>query len=167
MTDAPAIVRSCPLSAAAAAQAPGPRDLAVAFIGAGNYAGRVLIPAFRASGARLVAVATANGINAARYGRRNGFELVSTDVEAVLAQPEVDLVVIATRHDTHAQFVQRALAAGKHVFVEKPLALTTTEVDTIEAALAPGEQPRECSWLASIAASRRCAANEDTAGRGA
>jgi predicted dehydrogenase len=108
---------------------------AVGFIGAGNYAGRVLIPAFKASGARLVAVASVNGINAARYGRRYGFELVSTDVDAVLTAPAVELIVIATRHDTHAQFIQRALAAGKHVFVEKPLALTASEVDAIEAAL--------------------------------
>jgi predicted dehydrogenase len=94
-----------------------------------------LIPAFRESGARLLAVATASGINAARYGRQYGFEMTSTDVDALLAEREVDLVVIATRHDTHAQFVQRALAAGKHVFVEKPLALTGPEIDGIETAL--------------------------------
>jgi predicted dehydrogenase/threonine dehydrogenase-like Zn-dependent dehydrogenase len=131
--NAPAILRNTSLRAPAS----GPllASPAVAFIGAGNYAGRVLIPAFRASGARLFAVATANGINAARYGRQYGFEMASTDVDAVLAAPEVDLVVIATRHDTHAQFVQRALAAGKHVFVEKPLALTGSEIDAIEAAL--------------------------------
>lgn len=113
----------------------------VGFVGAGNYAGRVLIPAFRASGARLFAVATANGINATRYGRQYGFELASTEVEAVLEAPEVDLVVIATRHDTHAQFVLRALAAGKHVFVEKPLAISAPEMDAVEAAFRdPGRQ---------------------------
>jgi len=136
---APAIERKMSLHAPAS-----PASLAspaVAFIGAGNYAGRVLIPAFRASGARLVAVASANGINAARYGRKYGFELVSTDVEAVFAAPEIDLVVIATRHDTHAQFVQRALNAGKHVFVEKPLALTGFEIDAIEASLRDSARP--------------------------
>ncbi|MEA3108218.1 MAG: hypothetical protein QOI88_2823, partial [Gammaproteobacteria bacterium] len=129
----PAIVRKMPLRAPASGSPVAMPT--VAFIGAGNYAGRVLIPAFRASGARLFAVATASGINAARYGRQYGFELASTDVEAVLASPEVDLVVIATRHDTHAQFVQRALDAGKHVFVEKPLALTGPEIDAIESRL--------------------------------
>jgi predicted dehydrogenase len=116
----------------------------VAFIGAGNYAGRVLIPAFKASGARLFAVVTANGINAARYGRQYGFESVSTDVDAVLASPEIEVVVIATRHDTHAQFIVRALAAGKHVFVEKPLAITHSEIDAVEAALRGSrvERPR-------------------------
>ncbi|MEA3198299.1 MAG: hypothetical protein QOF32_2351 [Gammaproteobacteria bacterium] len=131
--DAPAIVRKISLQPAASGAVTG--NPAVAFIGAGNYAGRVLIPAFRASGARLFAVATASGINAARYGRQYGFEMVSTDVDAVLGAPEVDVVVIATRHDTHAQFVQRALAAGKHVFVEKPLAITASDIDAIETAL--------------------------------
>jgi predicted dehydrogenase len=131
--NAPAIVRN--ISLKVSAPAPLAASPAVAFIGAGNYAGRVLIPAFRVGGARLVAVATANGTSAARYGRQYGFEVASTDVDAVLASPEVDLVVIATRHDSHAHFVQRALAAGKHVFVEKPLALTESEIDAIEAAL--------------------------------
>jgi predicted dehydrogenase len=130
---APAIVRTTPLRSPASGA--GLARPAVAFIGAGNYAGRVLIPAFRKAGARLFAVATANGINAARCGRKYGFELASTDVDAVLEAPEVDIVAIATRHDTHAQFVRRALAAGKHVFVEKPLALDQTDIDGIEAAL--------------------------------
>jgi predicted dehydrogenase/threonine dehydrogenase-like Zn-dependent dehydrogenase len=136
----PAVVRKVSLHA----PAPGPRPAspAVAFIGAGNYAGRVLIPAFRASGARLFAVATTSGINAARYGRQYGFEVVSTEVDEILAAPEVDAVVIATRHDTHAEFVQRALAAGKHVFVEKPLAITAADIDAVEAALRnPVRQP--------------------------
>ncbi|HWS68380.1 MAG TPA: bi-domain-containing oxidoreductase [Steroidobacteraceae bacterium] len=137
---APAIMRSMPLRSPASAPRSG--SPAVAFIGAGNYAGRVLIPAFRASGARLFAVVTANGINAARYGREYGFETASTDIDAVLASPELDLVVIATRHDSHAKFVQRALAAGKHVFVEKPLALADSEIDAIAALLrAPGQAP--------------------------
>jgi len=129
----PAIVRNISLRAP-----PLDRQTAspsVAFIGAGNYAGRVLIPAFRTSGARLFAVATATGVNAARYGRKYGFEVATTDANALIAAPEVDILVIATRHDSHAQFVQRALAAGKHVFVEKPLALTGSELDAIEATL--------------------------------
>ena len=133
------LVRSVSLShapAAASGQDPG-----VAFIGAGNYAGRVLMPAFRAAQARLVAVASANGLSASRYGRQFGFERASTDSEQVLASPDVQVVVIATRHDTHARFVQAALAAGKHVFVEKPLAINRQEVDHIEAALSDLAQP--------------------------
>jgi predicted dehydrogenase/threonine dehydrogenase-like Zn-dependent dehydrogenase len=137
--NAPAVVRKISLRARPPGRAVA--SPAVAFIGAGNYAGRVLIPAFRASGARLFGVASANGINAARYGRRYAFESASTDVESLLAAPEVDAVVIATRHDSHANFVQRALAAGKHVFVEKPLALTAPDVDAIDAAI------RNCGHL--------------------
>jgi predicted dehydrogenase len=130
---------TAPMARSVSLRTPGANALAaapsVAFIGAGNYAGRVLIPAFQAAGVRLVTVATANGISAARYGRRYGFEAASTDVDAVFATRDVDLIVIATRHDTHAQFVQRAILAGKHVFVEKPLALNDAELDAIEAAL--------------------------------
>jgi predicted dehydrogenase len=150
--NAPAVVRRISLNQAPAIAAAKP---GVAFIGAGNYAGRVLIPAFRAGGARLLAVATANGISAARYGRKYGFESASTDVDAVLGAPEVDLVVIATRHDTHAQFVQRALAAGKNVFVEKPLALNGAEIDSIEAAM--GESVGPHSRVLMIGFNRRFA----------
>jgi len=149
---APAIVRKIHLNPARAAAAANP---AVAFIGAGNYAGRVLIPAFRAGGARLLAVATANGISAARYGRKYGFASASTDVDAVLGAPEVDLVVIATRHDTHAHFILRALARGKNVFVEKPLALTSAEIDSIEAAI--GESVGAHSRMLMIGFNRRFA----------
>jgi predicted dehydrogenase len=127
-----AVIRQVALAApATGSQSP---KSTVTFIGAGNYAGRVLIPAFRAAGVRLYAVATSNGVNAARYGRKFGFEVASTDVKAVLAAPESDMIVIATRHDTHATFVEQALAAGKNVFVEKPLALNAGELDAIEVA---------------------------------
>jgi predicted dehydrogenase len=142
---APAMLRTRPVQARTADAPVGAP--AVAFIGAGNYAGRLLIPAFRAAGARLFAVATANGINAARYGRQFGFEVATTDVESVFAAPQVDCIVIATRHDTHAQFVQRALAAGKHVFVEKPLALDSGEVDAIEAALGSAQGTPGCTLM--------------------
>ena len=150
--NAPAVVRKIALDRAPVAAAANP---GVAFIGAGNYAGRVLIPAFRSGGARLLAVVTASGISAARYGRKYGFAFASTDVDAALGAQEVDLVVIATRHDTHAQFVLRALAAGKNVFVEKPLALTDAEIDSIEAALYRSDHPQ--SRMLMIGFNRRFA----------
>ena len=151
--NAAGIVRRMPLNVPATARSTG--RPAVAFIGAGNYAGRVLIPAFRASGARLFAVAAASGINAARHGRRFGFESICTEVDGLFTAPEVDVVVIATRHDTHAQFVQRSLAAGKHVFVEKPLALTAADIDAIEAATR--EVPRAGARILMIGFNRRFA----------
>lgn len=107
---------------------------ALAFIGAGNYASRVLMPAMKAAGARLKTVASAGGVSGAHSGAKLGFEEAVTGVDAVLADPEIDAVVIATRHDSHARYVLAALEAGKHVFVEKPLCLTHDELNTITAA---------------------------------
>ena len=102
-----------------------------AFIGAGNYAGQVLIPAFHNAGVRLKSVASAGGISGAHVGRKNSFEESTTDIEVILNDPDVHAVIIATRHNAHAQQVCEALKTGKHVFVEKPLALDRTELDSI------------------------------------
>lgn len=105
----------------------------VAFLGAGNYAGRVLIPAFKAAGARLHTVVSGGGVSSVHYGRKHGFAQASTDGAAVLADSAVNTVVIATRHNAHAQQVMDALRAGKHVFCEKPLCLTHQELSDIQA----------------------------------
>jgi predicted dehydrogenase len=104
----------------------------VGFIGAGGYATKTLIPAFKDAGAGLVSVASGAGVSAAHAGRKFGFLEATTDVDAILRDGHVDTVVIATRHNTHAGLVCRALEAGKHVFVEKPLAMTGEQVDEIE-----------------------------------
>ncbi|MCH4544001.1 bi-domain-containing oxidoreductase [Ochrobactrum sp. A-1] len=106
---------------------------AVGFIGSGNYAGAVLIPAFKAAEARLVNVASSAGVSGLHVGRKFGFEKTTTDVAELLADSQLNAVVIATRHDTHADLVCRALKAGKHVFVEKPLALSEDELAAITA----------------------------------
>lgn len=120
--------------AAAAAAAKVDSTPSVSVIGAGNYAGAVLIPAFKATGARLARIASAGGASSVHLGRKFGFAEATTDTAALLADPGTDAVVISTRHDTHADYVLRALAAGKHVFVEKPLALTLDEIERIETA---------------------------------
>lgn len=117
----------------------GPRDgsthqAVVAVIGSGNYATSVLIPALRRASARLRTVVSNAGVSGLHAGRKFGFELSTTDVDSVFKDAQVNAVVIATRHDTHAVLTQRALAAGKHVFVEKPLALTLDELHRIETA---------------------------------
>lgn len=104
------------------------------FIGAGNYAGGLLIPAFKKAGVRLRQIASASGVSSVHLGRKFGFDLATTDVDALLAEPAADIIVIATRHDSHADYVVRSLAAGKHVFVEKPLALTHEQLARIERA---------------------------------
>lgn len=130
--------RTVPLSSA-------PRSsgrAAVGVIGSGNYAGAVLIPAFKATGARLVTVVSRSGVSGLHAGRKFGFENTSTDIASVLDDPEVKAVVIATRHDTHAALVVRALTAGKHVFVEKPLALSHEDLRRIaEAHASAGSAP--------------------------
>jgi threonine dehydrogenase-like Zn-dependent dehydrogenase len=106
------------------------------FIGAGNYASRMLIPAFKAAGARFGTIVTAGGTSGVVHGEKAGFAEASTDADALLADPRTDAVAVVTRHDTHAGYVARALRAGKHVFVEKPLALTDEQVADVEAAYA-------------------------------
>lgn len=109
-----------------------PGKCTVAFLGAGNYAGRVLIPAFKAAGATLHSVVSGGGVSAVHFGRKFGFAEAATDSAAVLADPAVDTVVVATRHDAHARQVEAALKAGKHVFCEKPLCLRIDELDRIK-----------------------------------
>ena len=134
-TEATAPVRTVSLVPAGAATiAKVDSTPSISVIGAGNYAGAVLIPAFKAAGARLARIASAGGASSVHLGRKFGFAEATTDIAALLTDPGTDAVVISTRHDTHADYVLRALAAGKHVFVEKPLALTLDELDHIEAA---------------------------------
>jgi predicted dehydrogenase len=134
------VARTLRLAPVAAVAATEP---AVAVLGAGSYAGRVLIPALAHSGVRLLGIASQGGVTAARLGRKYGFSTVTTDPASLVADPQVNAVVVATRHDSHATFVQQALAAGKHVFVEKPLAITAGEIDGIESTLAKLPGPRQ------------------------
>lgn len=109
-------------------------DPAVAFVGSGNYATGVLIPAFKAAGAHLASVASSAGVSGVHAATKYGFVETTTDTDSLFANPKVDALVITTRHSSHAGFVLQALAAGKHVFVEKPICLTLAELDEIEAA---------------------------------
>lgn len=108
--------------------------LSLSVIGAGNYAGAVLVPAFKEAGAGLRRIASSGGVTSVHLGRKFGFEQATTDTAGLLADEGANAVVVATRHDTHANYVLQALAAGKHVFVEKPLALRHEDLDEIAAA---------------------------------
>ncbi len=108
-----------------------PGAVAVGVLGSGNYATGVLIPALKGAGANLKLIASGMGLSAAHAGRKFGFDAATTDVASVLDDPSLQAVVIATRHDSHASLVERALRAGKQVFVEKPMALTGEEIDAI------------------------------------
>jgi predicted dehydrogenase len=104
-------------------------------IGAGNYSGRMLLPVFHRAGAAISTLVNQWGVNAVHYGKKFGVEQVSTDSSAVFENPDIDLVVVATRHDSHAKYVVSAINAGKSVFVEKPLCLTSDELLSIESAI--------------------------------
>jgi len=114
----------------------------VSFIGAGNYATAVLIPAFKAAGAHLHSVASSGGVSGVHAGRKFGFSETTTDSDRLFSDEATDAVVITTRHNSHARFVLQAINAGKHVFCEKPLCLTLEELAQIESALAECEPNR-------------------------
>jgi polar amino acid transport system substrate-binding protein len=100
-------------------------------IGAGDYAKSVLLPNFKAAGAEFHAIATASGVTARSVGELYGFRFCVSGAADVINDADVNLVVVASRHASHAGLVRQALAAGKYVFVEKPLATTDRELDEI------------------------------------
>jgi predicted dehydrogenase len=118
---------------AAPAAAP---QLRLALIGAGNFARGVHMPILRSlrERYRIEAVVTRHGHTAAAVARQVGARWGGTDYRDALADPDIDAVVIATRHDLHARLVLEAMRAGKATFVEKPLALTLDELQELEKA---------------------------------
>ncbi|MFM8409248.1 MAG: bi-domain-containing oxidoreductase, partial [Alphaproteobacteria bacterium] len=120
-------------------------SIGIGLVGAGNFAKSVLLPALgRRSDVALTGICTATGMSAAETGKRQGFAFATTDVDEILGDPATQAVFVATRHDAHASLVARALAAGKHVFVEKPLCTTTDELDRLEAVVAGLPTPGPC-----------------------
>jgi len=107
----------------------------VGWIGAGAFSTGTLLPAFRDAGfERFVVVATASGVSARRAAERHGFEKAVSGAAAVIDDPDVSVVVIATPHEVHAELARRALSAGRDVWCEKPLALTGDDLDEVEKA---------------------------------
>jgi polar amino acid transport system substrate-binding protein len=112
------------------------RVFGVSFIGAGNYATATLIPLLRSSPAvELRGICTASGMRAHDVGERFGFRFCTADPNALL-DAQTDVLFVATPHDSHAQFAIQGLAAGKHVFVEKPLCVRRDELHAIADAVA-------------------------------
>jgi predicted dehydrogenase/threonine dehydrogenase-like Zn-dependent dehydrogenase len=121
-------------TAAARPVTAGDGRAAVSFLGSGNYATAVLIPAFKEAGAQLRSVASSAGVSGLHAARKFGFAETTTEAENLFTDTGTAAVVVTTQHDSHARFVLRALEAGKHVFVEKPLCLTLAELEEIERA---------------------------------
>ena len=109
-----------------------PTQPVCAFIGAGNYASRILIPAYKKAEAQLHTLVSKGGVSATHHGEKNGFYQATTDIGEVWNNDAINTVVIVTQHNTHAKYVMDALKHGKNVFVEKPLALHLDELEQIE-----------------------------------
>ena len=154
----PIQVRQAAPHVAPAAATPG-----VGWVGAGAFSTGTLLPALRAAGfSRLVTIGSAGGLSATRAAQRHGFEKAVGGADAVLADPDVSVLVIATPHEAHASLTVRALTAGHHVWCEKPVALTEDELDAVRAAwrgsgrvLAIGFNRR---WSPAVAAARQALA---------
>lgn len=107
-------------------------EIRIALIGAGTFAKSVLLPKLKAiPGVELATVCTATGLSARHVADKFGFAACTTDADAIFNDPAINAVLIATRHNLHAPLVIKALQVGKHVFVEKPLALNEEELGEV------------------------------------
>jgi predicted dehydrogenase len=104
-------------------------------IGAGNFSNAILLPALTKAQARLAYIADLNGAAAKHAAAKAGAEKAVTDYRQILDDDKVDAVFVVTGHNTHARFICEALEAGKHVFVEKPLAMNESELQQVESAV--------------------------------
>jgi predicted dehydrogenase/threonine dehydrogenase-like Zn-dependent dehydrogenase len=103
----------------------------IGIIGAGNFTKMTMLPALKGSGAVNKYIASAGGVNGTALAKKYNFSHSTTDFKEILKDENVDLVLITTRHNQHAIQTVDALKHGKHVFVEKPLALNLEELDAI------------------------------------
>jgi predicted dehydrogenase/threonine dehydrogenase-like Zn-dependent dehydrogenase len=103
----------------------------IGIIGAGNFTKMTMLPALKGSGSFNKYIASAGGVSGTALAKKHNFTHSTTNEQEILKDTDVDLVMITTRHNQHASQVVSALKSGKHVFVEKPLALTTDELNEI------------------------------------
>ncbi|MBU1106368.1 MAG: bi-domain-containing oxidoreductase [Candidatus Riflebacteria bacterium] len=111
-----------------------PEKPVIGLIGAGNYAGGMLIPALAKTGAILKTIASSGGVSGTHIGSKSGFNISTTDTSLIFNDNQINTVVISTRHGSHSHFICEALKNGKNVFVEKPLCLSFEELAQIEQA---------------------------------
>jgi len=106
----------------------------IGIIGAGNYTSSMVMPCLQKAGAKIKYIASAGGLNSKVLAKKARAEFATSDYKEILADKDVNLVIITTRHNLHAPMVIEALQAGKSVFVEKPLCLSEDELAAIETA---------------------------------
>lgn len=103
----------------------------IGIVGSGNFTKMTMMPAFKDSGAHYKYIASNGGVTGTALAQKYNIANSTTDYKEILKDPEVDLVLITTRHNLHASMVVETLKAGKNVFVEKPLALNNEELTQI------------------------------------
>ncbi len=103
----------------------------IGIIGAGNFTKMTMLPAMKGLPATYKYIASAGGLSAKSLASKYGFDISTTDYQTILKDPEVDLVMVTTRHNSHAQMVKACLESGKNVFVEKPLAITQEQLQMV------------------------------------
>ena len=101
------------------------------FIGAGNYAKSILLPAFNKNGANIIGIASINGISAAYAGKKFNANYFSSDPQKIINDKNISNLVIATQHDSHFKYAKQGLMKNKNVFVEKPLCLNLNELEQL------------------------------------
>lgn len=102
-------------------------------IGAGNFTKSVILPTIKKnSEIELSALVTATGLSGHSTGKKYGIPLISTDTEELLNSEEINSLIVTTRHNDHGPKVLQAIKAGKHIFVEKPLCFTPSELQEIK-----------------------------------
>lgn len=131
-----------PASAAGAMLPAGKSVTGIAFIGAGAFTTRMLLPKLPEKNVRRALIISGSGASAAYAAGKFRFEKASSDFNDALKDSSIDAVFITTPHNLHARMTCEALQAGKHVFVEKPLAITHTELDEVRQAIAAN--PQKC-----------------------
>lgn len=104
----------------------------IGIIGAGNFVKMTMLPALNGTNANIKHIVSSGGVNGTALAQKYNIDQSTTDYDLVLDDKDVDLVMITTRHNLHAEMVIKALNTGKNVFVEKPLALNNEELDAIE-----------------------------------
>jgi predicted dehydrogenase/threonine dehydrogenase-like Zn-dependent dehydrogenase len=113
--------------------------IGLSVLGAGSHASNELVPLLaKSQGVELRGIASMTGMRAQALGRKYGFAYCDSTAEAILADDRTDCIYVLTRHDTHARLASAALKAGKHVFVEKPLAMNLNELSEVREAQRAG-----------------------------
>jgi predicted dehydrogenase/threonine dehydrogenase-like Zn-dependent dehydrogenase len=127
-------------------------------LGAGNFASAVMLPALRKqTRLELVGIASASGLNAQHAADKFGFRYATSDADRIITDPEINTIAVLTRHNLHAEQVIAAIHAGKHVFCEKPLALTSDQLDEIIITLGKSGNNSAPGGLLTVGFNRRFA----------